>query len=166
MNKNTGSGYLITALGGGVALVCLALGFQLLSPDLPGPAATWMEDDRIRNGLVLALGGALLSFLLGSGFVLAARRCLPSPRRRKGADGRPPWGNSASGGLVAIGDQLGLAGKELATLAANPQPGPDSLERLNQTMVQLRETVQQTEAIISSINDISDFPALRDPEME
>ena len=165
MNKDYGSGYLITALGGGVALVCLALGFQLLSPELPASLAAWMEDGRLRNGLILALGGAMLSFLLGSGFMIAARRTLESSRRRRGGNPATLDG-PALGQLLEAGTRLGRAGQELATLAANPKPGQDSLERMNQAVVQLRETLQQAEAIVTNINEIGGFPEKPDPGMD
>lgn len=167
MEKNAGSGYLITALGGGVALVCLALGFQLLSQDLPAPVASWLQDGRIRNGLILALGGAFVSFLLGSGFMVAARRCVARPRSGNRRRDGNHWGDPTAAGLLAVGGRLGLAGQELATLASNPQPGPDSLEKLNETVVRLRETVDETEAIVNSINEISSFrdaPGVPDAE--
>ena len=167
MRKNSGIGHLITALGGGVAFVCLALGLKLLSPELPAPVAAWVEDDRVWNGLILTLGGAFLSFLLGSGFVIAARRPLATPLKRIGPGGRPArLDNPPISQLMEAGTQLGRAGKELATLAANPKPGSNSLESLNRTVLKLRETIQQTEAIVDSINEIGGFPVDPTAELE
>ena len=157
MNKLNGSRYLIAALGGGVALLCLALGFQLLGPDLPADLGPWLEDGRVRNGLILTLGGSVLSFLLGSGFVVGARKTLEFTHHlgtRKPSHQNDPLESM----LRKAGKRLSVTGQELANLAVNPDQEPDSLECLNQTVAQLRDTVQQTEDIVNSINEIGGFP--------
>ena len=108
----------------------------------------------------------MLSFLLGSGFMIAARRALKSPQRRSPDRGPGSQDGPALGRLLEAGTLLGRAGQELVTLAANPAPGKDSLEHLNQTVVQLRETLQQTEAIVTNINKIGGFPENPGPRMD
>lgn len=153
MKTTTSSSYLITAFAGGVALVCLALGFRLLGPDLPAPVAAWMQDDRIRNGLVLALGGALVSFLLGSGFMLAARQSVQpmrrKGRRRDGPDPRPPFE-----ALISACDRIGRGGQELANLADQGKTNSESLNELAATVARLRETLDQTEEIVRQIDEV------------
>ncbi|MBU8869891.1 MAG: hypothetical protein KOO60_03340 [Gemmatimonadales bacterium] len=166
MNKVNGSRYLITAMGGGLAFLCLALGLQLLSPDLPADLASWLEDGRPRNGFILALGGSLLSFLLGSGFVVAARKTLEFPHRRLGSRSPPAPGNPVDKKLWEVGARLNLAGQKLTGISVNPEQGPDSLERLNYTVEHLRETVQQTEDIVNSINEIAGLPDRPDTLLE
>ena len=155
MRNHGGTAYLITALGGGVAVLCLVLGFHLLAPDLPEGVTAWLADAQGRNGLILALGGALLSFLLGSGFVVAVRRTLASPWRRIGDGSAADREERRLERFVHAESLFDGLGQELATLSAESPPGLDSLDRLQQTVSQLRDTVQQTEEILRNIDEVS-----------
>ena len=108
----------------------------------------------------------MLSFLLGSGFMITARRSLRAAWKPPFAQNPQSLVGPERGRLQQAGTMLGRAGQELVTIATNPRPNSESLEQLNATVAQLRDTLQQTEDIVNSINDIGSFPEKPSTGME
>lgn len=146
-----GSGHLVTTLGAVVALLCLVLGFRLLSQDPPQELRVWLAEPPVRSGLILALGGAFLVFLLGVALLLAVRRQIDSPLRKLGR-GTPVGDPSGlQDDSLPVGSAARLAERELARwLEAQDRP-PESQQDLQNTARRLRETVQEAERILVEI---------------
>ncbi len=168
-SRNNRSGRLVTTLSGVVAMLCLWFGYHLLTSDSSDPIHLWLDDERLRSGLILALGGAFTVFLAGSGLLLAIRRAMDSPRRKVGggaAPAPPQWVETdeiAPAPAATAHDQV-LA-KDVENLLKGARPLPESRQELDATVQRLNETVQDTEAILREIRQAaqppdsdSDFP--------
>lgn len=154
-DDRSGSGYAITALGAAVALVCLVLGFRLLSLDSPPELRAWLADPLVRSGLTLALGGAFLVFLLAAALLLAVRRQIDSPRRKigRGASLDDPAG--LDGDTLPLDSPAALAERELARWIEAQDHDPDSQHELQEAARRLRETVQDAERILAGIESVT-----------
>lgn len=158
-----GSGYAITALAAAVALVCLVVGFRLMSQDSPDEIRAWLADPLVRSGLALALGGALLVFLLSAALLLAIRRQIDSPRRKigRGAQAADPTGLDPDS--APVDSPVTLVERELARWLAAQDRTPDSHHELQESARRLRETLQDAERILAGIEAVVDETG-RDPE--
>lgn len=156
LNDGSGSsGYLVTALGAVVALLCLVLGVRLLCQEAPQELRAWLAEPLVRSGLALSLGGAFLVFLLAATLLLAIRRRLDSPRRKIGRGAAPTDPSGLEDEALALDSPAVLAERELARwLAAQDRPPASRLE-LDEAARQLRETVGEAERILAEIEQAS-----------